>query len=349
MNATALAAGAAAFNPPAEVVELAARLVAGPGGDSRLVARDPLKGSVHRLRFEVGGRPAQVVVKRLSPRRARVNRLLAERWLPAVGLGWACPGVRATLPASDGLAVWHVYDDLGGSGLDRRVDDPAQVEPVVELLAELHARFADHALLGECREHGEELGMAFFNREVSRCVGLLESVGSAGSPLSRKRTELRDRLLGRVQDLYGERRERARLLRASGGPDTLLHGDLWPANMLLVGKGAAVEARLIDWDHAGVGPVTYDLSTLVYRSPPQHRRSILDRYREAAARRGRRLPADPTLNLLFATAEQARYACCLAEAALAASRGEPWGFEEMAEIDTWFERLEPALPGKEAE
>jgi ATP-binding cassette subfamily B protein len=339
-------AEAGAPGPPSAVVELAGRLVADDGGEPRLVAQEPLKEAVHRLSFEVGARPAQVVVKRLSPRRARVNKLLAERWLPAVGMEWACPELRGTLPEPDGQAVWHVYDDLGGTGLDCRSFDPSQLEPVVDLIAELHARCAGHALLAECREHGEELGMAFFSREVGRCVRLLESVGSAGAPVPPEQAGLRDRLLARMERLYGEREERALLLEASGGPDTLLHGDLWPTNALIVERGAGVEARLIDWDHVGVGPVTYDLSTLLYRFPPEHRPAIVGLYREAADRRGQRLPADPTLNLLFETAEHARYACCLAEAALAACRGERWGFEEMAEIEGWLGDLEPVLAAK---
>ncbi|HKN48859.1 MAG TPA: aminoglycoside phosphotransferase family protein [Actinomycetota bacterium] len=349
MSASALSPRVGSPRPPSEVVELARHLVAGDGGDPRLVAQEPLKRSVHRLCFEVGSQPAWVVVKRLPPRQARVNQLVAERWLPAAGLEWACPGVRGILHDSGGRAVWHVYDDLGGNGLDCHVCDPGQVAPVVELLVELHVRFAGHALLAECREHGEELGMAFFTQGVGRCVRLLKSVGSAGAPLSREQAELRDRLLGRVERLYGERHERALLLQTSGGPDTLLHGDLWTTNTLVVERTAGVEARLIDWDHAGVGPVTYDLSTFLYRFPPEHRPSILGEYRDAAARRGWWLPADPTLNLLFETAEYARYACCLAEAALAAARGEPWGFEDLAEIDTWFDRLEPVLAGTEAE
>jgi hypothetical protein len=93
----------------------------------------------------------------------------------------------------------------------------------------------------------------------------------------------------------------------------------------------------------GVGPVTYDLSTFLYRHAPEHRPWILARYREAAARRGWHLPDDSTLDVLFQTAESARYASCLGAAALATSRGESWGFEMLAEIDTWFTRLRPAL------
>ncbi len=93
---------------------------------------------------------------------------------------------------------------------------------------------------------------------------------------------------------------------------------------------------LIDWDHAGVGPAAYDLSTFLFRFAPKHRAWILGLYREAALRRDRRLPDVSTLNRLFEPAEFARYACCLAEAAAAAASGQRWGFEQMAEIEGWF-------------
>jgi thiamine kinase-like enzyme len=37
-------------------------------------------------------------------------------------------------------------------------------------------------------------------------------------------------------------------------------------------------SRLIDWDHAGVGPASYDLSTFLLRFPPGRRKAILDLY-----------------------------------------------------------------------
>jgi Phosphotransferase enzyme family len=328
--------------PPREVVELAGRLFADPRRHPRLIADEPLKKSVHRLRFDVVAGPDSVVVKRLSPRRAQVNQLVAERWLPTAGLAWACPRLRGVYHERRGSAVWHIYEDVAGTGLDGGAFDPARVEPVVELIADLHSRFAEHALLAECRERGGELGIGFFTVEVTRSLGFLMAIGSLGRGLTGEQEALRGRLLARVEDLYRERDGRALLLSTCGGPDTLLHGDLWTSNTLVIPRGKGFHASLIDWDHAGVGPVTYDLSTFLYRFAPEHRQWILGRYREAAARRGWRLPDDAILNLLFETAEYARYACCLAEAALAASRGERWAFEQLAEIDTWFDGLEPA-------
>jgi hypothetical protein len=345
MSASAPAADAGNRRPPQEVVDLARRLFTGPGGRPRLVALEPLKTAVYRLRFEVLAGPASVVAKRLSRRRARANELVAERWLPAAGLKWACPELRGVVHEPAGSAVWHIYEDVAGSGLDGGLPDPERVGPVVELIAELHTCFAGHPLLAECREHGEngDLGIGFFTAQVSRSIDALKSIGSPSVALSREQAELRDRLLGRVERLDAEQDERASLVEKSGGPDTLLHGDLWTTNTQVVERSEGFQARLIDWDHVGVGPVTYDLSTFLYRFTPEHRPWILRRYREAVARQGWRLPDDCTLNLLFETAEYARYACCLAGPALAASRAEAWGFEQLAEVESWFASLEPVL------
>jgi Phosphotransferase enzyme family len=320
--------------PPA-VVEQAGRLVAGSGGRARLAGHEPLKKSVHRLRFEAAGGRTSVVVKRLSPRRARANLLVAERWLPAAGLEQACPGLLGVV--RDAAARWHVYEDVPGSGLDESGPDPERVGPVVELIVELHTRFAGHPLLAECRELAEELGIGFYSVKVARSVGLLESIRAEGPQQA-----LRDRLLRRLERLHRERDERAALLETFGGAETLLHGDLWTTNTLVGAGSNGLEAWLIDWDHVGVGPLTYDLSTFLYRFPSAVRPWILGLYREAAAHRGGSLPDDPTLNALFETAEYARYACCLADAALAASEGKHWGFEQMAEIERWFSKLERA-------
>jgi thiamine kinase-like enzyme len=345
MSASVAEPGAATPLPPQEVVEVAGLLFAGPGGHARLVAHESLKRTVYRLRFDVLADPASVVAKRLSRRRALANELVARRWLPAVGLEWACPALRGIVPEPTGSAVWHIYEDVAGSALDVGLPDPERVGPVVELIAELHTRFAGHALLAECRKHGGDgdLGMGFFTAQVAQSIDALKIIGSLGLGLRREQAELRDRLLERVEHLDAERDERAQLFERWGGPDTLLHGDLWTTNTHVVEGSDGFQARLIDWDHMGVGPVTYDLSTFLYRFAPEHRPWILGRYREAMACRGWRLPDDSTLNLLFETAEYARYACCLAGPALAASRAERWGFEQLAEVESWFATLEPVL------
>jgi Ser/Thr protein kinase RdoA (MazF antagonist) len=326
----------AAGLPPAYVVVLAGDAV---GPAARLLAGERLKNHVHRLHFEVADGIVAVVVKRLAARRARAVELALERWLPEVGLGWACPRLRGVHDDRAAGQVWHVYEDVGGAPVDRCDPDPALLQPLVELLADLHGRFAGHPLLAECLAHGEELGTGFFTSHVTRCIEALARIPTSVA----EHRDLTERLLDRVERLHREREHRL-AVRAACGPDTLLHGDLWTTNALLVDTAAGLEPRLIDWDHVGVGPITYDLSTFLYRFAARDRPRILSAYRAAAAQRGWLLPTDAELNLLFDTAECARYACCLADPARAAARGERWGFEQLTEIDEWFARLEPVLP-----
>ena len=65
--------------------------------------------------------------------------------------------------------------------------------------------------------------------------------------------------------LEQEEPERAQVLASVGGPDTLLHGDLWPTNAIVQTRGDGFSVRLIDWDEVGAGPGWYDVSTLLLR------------------------------------------------------------------------------------
>jgi hypothetical protein len=130
-----------------------------------------------------------------------------------------------------------------------------------------------------------------------------------------------------------------------GGPEVLLHGDLTTRNVLICPTRKGLCARLIDWDKAGVGPISYDLSTFLYRFPPPVRHWILDLYQDAVGRRGWHLPSAAELNVLFDTAEQARLANCVIWPALALLSGPAaWGFDELAAFDHWFEVVTPVLP-----
>src|SRR5207253_7926674 len=128
------------------------------------------------------------------------------------------------------------------------------------------------------------------------------------------RSALRDRLLRRLGKLFAERQERVAAIRELGGPETLLHGDLWPQNALVIPTGPAgkrLQVRLIDWDHAGVGPPSYDLSTFLSRIPAGRRRWVLDIYANAPERPRWVQPSVEALNFLFETAVCARLAHCV--------------------------------------
>jgi hypothetical protein len=318
--------------------------------EPRFLGAEPLpRGRVLRLRFEVEGRSRGLVVKRLSPERAHRERAAIERWLPRVGLAAQGPPLLATLAERAGRCTWFVYEDLGDCTLAMRAANPACVRAAVELVAELHARFMGHALLGEARSLGADLGMPFYTASVRDATRALEALARSAS-LEAEPRALCERLLARLAILRAEEAERRAVLEAWGGPETLLHGDLWTINVLVLATGRGFEARLIDWERAGVGPASYDLSAFLLRFPAQRRAEILACYEQSCEERSpgaRRWPSRGEWNALFDGAERARLANSILWRALAALDGHAdWPFEELGWLEEAFAALEPVLPAE---
>lgn len=342
-------------------------LLGGSEVSGRLIDEQKLlRSRVYRLRFEVEGDLRSLVVKRFSPDRAQREQLVVQRWLPAVGLAQNGSPLIAMAAERTGQYVWHVYEDLGDCTLDACTSglacidavrdrgflsslaispDPERIEVTVKLIAEIHARFAGHALLGECRLYGGDLGSHFYSSNVTDAIRCLESIVPPDFDLPFERLALRDRLLQRMYELLDQQSYRAQLLQEYGGADTLLHGDLSIKNTLVFPTETGLEARLIDWDHMGVGPVSYDLSNFLVQFPIQDRWRILDRYQEAMVRPEGYCLSISTWNELFETAEYARLANSVIWPAIAYLETQPdWAIDELAQLDKWFEMLEPVLP-----
>ncbi len=332
----------------AELRDLLGDLLARGGGTRQLLEERQLSAPhrrVFRLRFGVnGGDIHSLVVKHLEPAIAQRNQLVISRWLPAVGLGANGPTLLGVAAEQKGQCTWHVYEDLGDWALDASAPDRERVKAAVELIARIHTRFADHPLLPECRLYGGDLGINFYAANVRDAIRGLESLRPPVLELSAEQVALRDRLLERTHKLLDELPWRAQALAEVGGPETLLHGDLWTTNTFVLSTASGLQARLIDWDHAAVGPASYDLSTFLMRFPADDRCWILELYRDAVSPAGWRLPAARDLNLLFETAEYARYANRIIWPAIALVQDQAsWGFEQLADVDEWFENLRPVL------
>jgi hypothetical protein len=309
------------------------------------VAIDRLKTRVFRLRLNTDNGRRSFVLKRYDPWLARRNELVIRRWLPALGLSECSHRLLATAADRYGNWIWHAYEDLGDCAVAARQNDDQAVTAVVDLIAELHTRAAGHSLLPLCRHYCGDLGAPFLTANVRDAIALLEDVVPERIEQTPKQSALRDRLLMRLYQIRDELPWRLRLLQAAGGPDTLLHGDLWTTNTFLAATTDGPMARFIDWDHAAVGPVTYDLSTFLYRFPSARRPSIIEAYARAVRRAGWRLPPERDLNTLFETAEYARHANCLIwpASALLEERAA-WGWVMLAEVERWFVATTPALP-----
>jgi len=325
-----------------ELCELLHRMLADAAGSDEAIHVEQLKKAVYRLR--IGSGPGRaLVLKRHSPAIAQTDRLVVERWLPALGLVDRCPRLLATAAQREGHWVWHIYEDLGSETLaDRR--EPQCLESAIALIAELHTRGAGHPLLPEVRWHGRDHGVHFFTANLRDSIAALEGLAALRGNARRELTTVRPRLLERLYRLREEAPRRTRLMEEAGGPDTVLHGDLWPRNVFVSMTADGPRARLIDWDHVSVGPLGYDVSTFLYQSPAEERSWILRHYREAVARAGCRLPTNGELNVLFHTAETARCANCILWPAMALlNDGAEWGVAALVEIERWFEALRPPL------
>jgi hypothetical protein len=334
----------ARLEPALRVVEELVREVAHAPATAE-VHQTRVKSGVYRLQCTIDGTTRSFVGKRLDPDIARRNELVARRWLPAGGLGDSGPPLLAVAAEHDASSVWHLYDDLGDCGLGLAETDSPRISLALETIAQIHMRFAGHALTPEFRMWGGDLGINFYVASVRDAITALESLLSRRRRLGPERVSLCDRLLARLGGLLGEERTRAEALRLHGGPETFLHGDLWPMNVMVGTNGQGTHVRLIDWDHAGVGPVSYDLSTFLGRFPSRDRSAILRLYEEAIAGAGWRLPPPTELNFLFETAELARIANRVIWPALAAYEDDAgWAYAELEEVERWFEQLAPILP-----
>lgn len=328
------------------VAELCAALqdLLGKTADTaRTVRLQRFQEGVYRLRIGGETGASSVVLKRHEPATAQRDRLTIGRWLPRLGLGDRCARLLASAAERQGLWVWHVYEDLGNDNLAAHCSRETLLA-TIDLISELHSRSARHPLLPEVRRQAPDHGIHFFHTAVRDAIDALEALHPSHRNLPVESATARAHLLEQLHDLLEDAPRRAQAMADVGGPDALLHGDLWPENVFLARNGRGFRARLIDWDHVSVGPCTYDLSTVLYRVPAGDRVWVLDRYREAVANRGLKLPSNAELNLLFHTAESARCASCIPWPVMALKEGAEWGARHLVEIERWFEVLRPPLP-----
>ncbi len=323
-----------------ELCDALERLLDGAAASEDTIGLERLQKGVYRLRLG-GGSGRTLVLKRHTPAIAHTDRLVVERWLPALELGDCCPRLLAAAAQHEGRWVWHVYEDLSGDTLAARPERP-RVEAAVDLMAQLHTRGVGHALLPEVRWHGRDHGARSWLANLRDGIAALDALATDGMPGGFARA--RSRLLERLHRLLEETPRQVRLMDEAGGAETLLHGDLGPKNIFVAMVGDGPCARLVDWDHVGVGPATYDLSTFLYQATPDDRPALLRRYRAAVERAGQRLAADGDLNLVLHATEPARGVSCIVWPAMALlNDGAEWGWSGLVDIDDWFETLRPPL------
>jgi hypothetical protein len=309
-------------------------------GEVRVAAADRLKPHVHRALIAADGVERSLIVKRSAPDIVRRNEFVARRWLPAAGAADAGPPLLAVAAERDCERAWQVYEDLPGHPLREERPCRGDVEAAVRAIARVHTALAGHPLLAECRLWGGDRGIGFYGANVRDAISAL---GALDAPAA---TAVRDELSARMRALEAQLPARAAAMAAAGGPETLLHGDLWPANVIIVAEDGGVRARLVDWDEAGVGPVAYDLSTLLGRFERAERPWILDAYRHAVGElAGWSLPPSTELGPVLETAAYARLASLLVWSLPPVGEAwSPWLTERLASVVEWLDEVPPMLP-----
>jgi len=324
----------------AELSELAEDLVR-ERGNAPAIRLDRLKRAVYRLRFG-SDLSRSLILKRHKHAIAAADRLLAERWLPAIGLSAFAPRLVAAAAERSGCSVWHVYEDLGDQSLaaDR---SPQRLAAGVEVIARVHVEAAGHALLPEIRWRSRDHSV-HFTAHLRDAAATLALVSATRPAMPREAATAVERLVRRVDNLIEDAPRLMRMVEDCAGPATLLHGDLWPKNVFVTRACGRSDAWLIDWDHVGVGSFTYDVSTFLYQSAPDERSWIWRCYRDALERAGWNIADNGDLNQLFLIAQTARYVQCILWAALSlVNDGAEWAVRELVDYDRWFQELHPPL------
>ena len=332
----------------------------------RLLKEEKLQRSyVYRLTWEINDAIRSLVVKRFSLERSFIEQQAIKRWLVAVDLAHVAPSLLGVAPEKTGQFIWHVYEDLGDCALehdgtayssaapnDRGFLTPLRISPdrdhikvIILLISALHEKFLAHTLLGECRQQGSDLGSHFLHANVHDAICALESLPTVKIAFLKKQIDVRDRLLDKLYRLRTELPWRSSLLKKLGGAPTLLHGDLSVKNAFVFQTQKGLSGKLIDWDHVGVGPVCYDLSTLLMQFPIKDRIWMLNLYQHVRGNNNYPWPTYEEWNVLFETNEYARLANSVIWAAIAATEEQSlWAFDELEKIGIWFEKLNPVLP-----
>jgi hypothetical protein len=197
------------------------------GASARVVGLRRLKARVFRVEFANDTPWRSVVVKRLDPAVAQRNRLVAERWLPALAMGDRCARLLGVAADRRGDCIWHVYEDLGDETLAGCLE-PIRIGAAVDLIAELHTRAARHQVLPDARRYGGNLGLSYFTSNVGDAIAALDALAQSGIETPQKYEGVADRLLDRLAALLCDTAERARYANRV----------IWPVHALLQERAA---------------------------------------------------------------------------------------------------------------
>lgn len=200
-----------------------------------------------------------------------------RRILAPAGIG---PRLFAAVADPDPPRHWLVIEKVPGVEL-WQIGDVGVWEQVAGWLAGFHARFTGRGEeLRAQNPHLLEHSESWFRSWLERASAALEAS--------------RDPRAETIMPALDRYDEVAAALAA--GPRTLVHGELYPANVLVVHEGGPLGIRPVDWEMAAVGPALIDLAALVQGwAAPEHDR-LVAAYRRGLAAAGAPVPEPDSLH-----------------------------------------------------
>jgi aminoglycoside phosphotransferase (APT) family kinase protein len=187
-----------------------------------------------------------------------------RRILAPAGIGPRCAAAFRDDAAG---RFWLLIDKVPGVEL-WQIGELEVWEAVAAWLARMHLRFAAAPdRLAEANGHLLDHTAAWFARWADRAK---DALGRSEDP---RAPALRDALAG-YDDVAGA---------LAAAPRTLVHGELYPSNVLVVVDGTDVSVFPVDWEMAAIGPGAIDLAALVGGWAPAERERLEDAYRAEIA------------------------------------------------------------------
>jgi hypothetical protein len=241
-----------------ELVELL-----GNGREAFVISRRPYRyatsAPLEELQVKIGGSELAMIFKDLSRERligdARVTKpaFLYEpareietyaRILAPARLG---PSLVAAVTQADPPRHWLLLEKVPGVEL-WQVGELAVWEAVAAWLGGFHAKFAPHLdEVANANPHLLEYGREWFRSWCERAQTALAAMSDRRASLLVRALERYDEVISALAAL----------------PRTLVHGELYPSNVLVVPAERPVRVCPVDWEMAGIGPGLLDLAALV--------------------------------------------------------------------------------------
>jgi hypothetical protein len=269
------------MSKPVSDEELLAALASELGADAKLISRRPYRyatsAPLERVRVRAeDGSDAELILKDLARERLLGDARMSKpeciwepqreletyrRILAPAGIGPRC------LAAIGGSHPWILIEKVPGVEL-WQVGELAIWQGVAAWLGRLHASFWGHE--EELHPGNPHLLVLDESWLLSWCERARWALASSSDPRAHELIELLTGYESWVREL-------------DGLPRTLVHGEFYPSNVIVVPGADPIRVCPVDWEMAGLGAGVFDLAALVSGWDAENRDLLISAYRTGLA------------------------------------------------------------------